>query len=113
MVNAINYSDAFIDTLYTLSHQEITPELQAEARRCLLDGLGSLYGGLELMRGRVDAYLDQLPEVPGGATVIGHGRRASMQDAALSNARMRPSRKPIPVQMGSPSYAARSRYVPR
>ena len=85
MENAINYSDAFIDTLYTLSHQEITRELQAEARRCLLDGLGSLYGGLELMRGRVDAYLGQLPEVPGGATVIGHGRKASMQDAALTN----------------------------
>ena len=85
METAINYSDAFIDTLYTLSHREITADLQAEARRCLLDGLGSLYGGLGLMRGRVDAYLDELPEVPSGATVIGHGRRASMQDAALAN----------------------------
>ena len=86
MEMALNYSDEFIKTLYTLSHAEITPELKAEARRCLLDGLGSLYGGMEIMRGRVDNYLDQLPECPAGATVIGHGRRASMQDAALSNA---------------------------
>lgn len=85
MVQAYNYSDEFVKTLYELSHREIPEELRTEARRCLLDGLGSLYGGLELMRGRVDAYLDQLPEVPGGATVIGHGRRASMQDAALAN----------------------------
>ena len=85
-VPRLNYSDEFVKTLYTLSRKEITPELQAEARKCLLDGLGSLYGGMELMRKHVDAYLDQLPEVPGGASVIGHGRRASMQDAALTNA---------------------------
>ncbi|MBQ4001918.1 MAG: MmgE/PrpD family protein, partial [Lachnospiraceae bacterium] len=84
-VPRLNYSDEFVKTLYTLSRKEITPELQAEARKCLLDGLGSLYGGMELMRKHVDAYLDQLPEVPGGATVIGHERRASMQDAALTN----------------------------
>ena len=86
MEMALNYSDEFVKTLYTLSHAEITPELQAEARRCMLDGLGSLYGGLGLMRERVDKYLDQLPEVPAGASVIGHARRASMQDAALANA---------------------------
>ncbi len=84
-VPKLNYSDEFVKTLCTLSHAEITPDLKAEARRCLLDGLGSLYGGVELMRKHVDAYLDQLPEVPGGATVIGHERRASMQDAALTN----------------------------
>ena len=85
MVAAYNYSDEFVKTLYELSHGEISEEIRTEARRCLLDGLGSLYGGLPLMKERVDAYLDQLPEVPGGASVIGHDRRASMQDAALAN----------------------------
>ncbi|MBP5289289.1 MAG: MmgE/PrpD family protein, partial [Clostridia bacterium] len=86
MENKINYTEAFVDTLYSFATKPIPEKIKAEARKCLLDCTGSLLGGVPAMRARIDKYLDQQPACPDGALVIGHNRRASLQNAALCNA---------------------------
>ena len=83
---SINYTDAFVDTLYTLATRPLPEEIRTMARLCLLEGTGCLLGGVPAMRDRIDKYLDFQPACPDGPTVIGHGRRASLQNAALCNA---------------------------
>ena len=86
MAEKINYTDVFVNTLYTMANSEIPAEVYAEARKCLLDGMGSMIGGTNWLGEKLNKYLDLLPAVPDGATVVGLGRTASMQDAALVNA---------------------------
>ncbi len=86
MGEKINYTDVFVNTLYTMTYKEIPAEVWAEARKCLLDGMGSMIGGTNWMAERVNRYLDLQPEVPTGPTVVNMGRTASLQNAALVNA---------------------------
>ena len=86
METKINYTDAFVETLYSFATRPIPEEIRLEARKCLLEGRGCLLGGVPAMRDRIDKYLDFQPACPDGATVIGHNRRASLQNAALCNA---------------------------
>lgn len=81
-----NYTDIFVNTLYTMANREIPAEVAAEARKCLLDGMGTMIGGTRQMAERVNRYLDLQPAVPDGPSVICMGRRASLQNAALLNA---------------------------
>lgn len=81
-----NYTDILVNTLYTMANREIPAEVMDMARKCLLDGMGSMIGGTNWMHERIHRYLDLQPEVKKGATVVNMGREASLQNAALANA---------------------------
>lgn len=79
-----NLTDQFVDTLHHKATAPMPAEVEQEARKCLLDELGSILAGSVLLRDKVTAYLDLLPKCE-GATVINLNRRASLPDAALIN----------------------------
>ena len=81
-----NYTDIFVNTLYTLANTTPPPEVLSEARKCLLDGMASMIGGSSAMKDRIQSYLLLQPPCPEGATVVNLGRKASLQNAALCNA---------------------------
>ncbi|MBO4411155.1 MAG: MmgE/PrpD family protein [Lachnospiraceae bacterium] len=81
-----NYTDVFVNTLYSLSVREMPAEIMNEARKCLLDGMASMLGGSAAMKENVSRFLDLEPPCPDGVTVVSMDRKASLQSAALANA---------------------------
>ena len=79
----MNLTDTFIDTLYTLKSQPIPPEVKEETRKCILDQVGVTLAGAKLLEDQLGNYLDLFSGEE--ATVIGLGRKASLQNAALVN----------------------------
>ena len=79
----MNLTDTFIDTLYTLKSQPIPPEVKEETRKCILDQVGVTLAGAKLLEDQLGNYLDLFSGEE--ATVIGLGRKASLQNAALAN----------------------------
>lgn len=79
----MNLSDSFVHTLYTLKSQPLPDNVKEDARKCLLDEVGVLFAGAKHQEAVLNAYLDLFPE--GEATVVGLGRKASLQNAALCN----------------------------
>lgn len=71
-----------------LEFDQISPEAVHQAKRYLLDSLGCALGGYG--QHDVRLYLDLMDETagPGGATVIGSGRRVDPISASLANALM-------------------------
>ena len=45
----MNLSDKFVHTLFTLYTQPIPAEILAEARKCLLDEVGTMFAGSRLL----------------------------------------------------------------
>ena len=85
---ARSLTSALTEHLTGMSLQAMSPEALTVAKQCILDWLGvALAGRNEPL---VDILVDELaPEdVAGGATVIGHGRRARFDDAVLINGAM-------------------------
>ena len=80
----MNITDTLVSTLYELANGPIPEEVFFEARKCVLDLLGSMIGGTVLLKDRLNAYLDLMSET-GGSTVVGLGRQASLQNAVLAN----------------------------
>jgi len=77
-------SDKLIRILYEMNTRPLLEEVRQEARICILDELGAMYGGAMQLSDRMKKFLDFQPDVPGGATVVGAGgRKASMEHAAL------------------------------
>ncbi|MBR0359981.1 MAG: MmgE/PrpD family protein [Clostridia bacterium] len=79
----MNLSDTFVHTLYTLKSGPIPEEVKEEARKCLLDEIGTMYAGAMLLHDNLSAYLDMFSGDE--ATAVGFGRKASLQNAALVN----------------------------
>ena len=79
----MNLTDTFIDTLYTLKAQPFPPEVKEETRKCILDQVGVTLAGAKLLEDQLGNYLDLFSGEE--ATVIGLGRKASLQNAALAN----------------------------
>ena len=77
-------SDSLIRILQEMNNSPLPEEVRLEARKCILDELGAIYGGAKQVSDKMRRFLDFQPEVPNGATVIGSGgRKASMGHAAL------------------------------
>ncbi len=79
---------ALTDRLSSMSLQAMTPEAITVAKQCILDWLGvALAGRNEPL---VDILVDELApnDVPDGASLIGRGRRARIDDAVLINGAM-------------------------
>jgi len=79
----MNLSDKFVHTLFTLYTQPIPAEILAEARKCLLDEVGTMFAGSKLLGEKLNAYLDLFSGEE--VTIVGLGRKASLQNAALVN----------------------------
>ena len=79
-----NITDIFTDTLYQLANGPIPEEVMFEARKCVLDLLGSMIGGTAWLKDRLIPYLDLMSEHE-GSTVVNMGRQASLQNAVLVN----------------------------
>ena len=79
-----NLSDKFIELLYARASGELPPEVEREARNCLLDAIGCMLGGSTVFGDRARNYLHSLPKVK-GVTVAGLDEKAAVQDAALWN----------------------------
>lgn len=79
-----NVTDIFVNTIYQMANSPIPEKVYDEARKCVLDLLGSMIGGTVWMKDRLNSYLDLMSE-NGGSTVVGFGRKASMQNATLVN----------------------------
>ena len=79
-----NITDIFVNTLYEMATHPIPEEVLFEARKCVLDLMGSMIGGKVWVKDRLDPYLDLMSERE-GSTVVGFGRRASMQNAVFVN----------------------------
>lgn len=79
----MNLTDVFIDTLFALKEQEIPEGALFMARKCLLEETGLIQAGLLLQREKLQRYLDNFSGED--ATVLGLGRKASMQNAAFAN----------------------------
>ncbi|MBR6572235.1 MAG: MmgE/PrpD family protein [Clostridia bacterium] len=79
----MNLTDTFIHTLYTLKSQPIPPEVKEETRKCILDEVGAMLAGAKLLENQLSSYLNLFSGDE--ATVLGLGRKASLQNAALVN----------------------------
>ncbi len=79
----MNLSDTFIHTLYTLKTGPIPNEVKEEARKCLLDEVGAMLVGANLMKDQLGSYLTMFSG--DDATAVGLGRKTSLQNAALVN----------------------------
>lgn len=79
----MNLTDIFVETLYTLKCRPIPAEIELEARKCLMDEVGTMLAGAELQKEKLNAYLDCFTGED--ATVVSLGRKASLQNAALAN----------------------------
>ena len=80
----MNITDTFVNTLYEMAQGPIPEQVTSEARKCVLDLLGSMIGGRVWLEDRLIPYLDLMSERE-GSTVVGFQRRASLQNAVLVN----------------------------
>ena len=78
-----NLTDVFVETLFTLKNREMPPEIELEARKCLMDEIATILAGSVAQKEKLTKYLDWFSG--DDATVIGFGRKASLQNAAFCN----------------------------
>ena len=79
----MNISDTFIHTLFTLNNGPIPTKVKEEARKCLLDEIGTMIVGAKLLEDKLSCYLGMFSG--SDATVVGMGCKTSLQNAALVN----------------------------
>ena len=79
----MNITDRFVNTLYTLKCRPLPKEIREEARKCLMDEVGTMLAGSALLGEKLGRYLDCFSG--SDATVVGLGRKASLQNTALCN----------------------------
>ena len=79
----MNLTEVFTDTLFTLKNRPLPDEIVLEARKCLMDETGTMLAGAALQKDLLTRYLDCFTGED--ATVVGLGRKASLQNAALAN----------------------------
>src|SRR5690606_19344858 len=76
------------DFIVRLDEQSLPAEVKEKARACLLNGYGIALGGHATPYAPVArrAAIAMDGELPGGATLLGDGRKTSVAGAALANA---------------------------
>ena len=79
----MNHSDSLIGILYEMSRSPFPAEVEKAARICILDELGAVYGGAKQLAPEIERYFELQPRTEDGASVLGCGRTASMEQAAL------------------------------
>jgi len=82
---SINLTDKFIDDLSVLSNATFPDSIVHQAKRCMLDYLGSTLAGARLMQGKGKKLLGFMGGSSGEASVIGFDRKTSAENAAFIN----------------------------
>jgi 2-methylcitrate dehydratase PrpD len=84
-INIPNLTDQFIEELYSLSNSQYSDTIKHQAKRCLLDYIGVTIAGAKILKAKSEHLLNFLGDIAGKATVIGYGRKTSIQSAAFLN----------------------------
>jgi len=82
---SVNLSDQFVDDLFELCEVGFPDAVVHQAKRCLLDYLGSTLAGAQLMQAKGEKLLDHFGTFCGDASVIGFGRKIGAENAAFVN----------------------------
>ena len=80
-----NITDQFIGSLFNHSQAQFSESIKLQAKKCLLDYLGVAFAGARMIDRKGNAILDMLDNTSGGVSVIGFGKKSSIQNAALLN----------------------------
>jgi 2-methylcitrate dehydratase PrpD len=81
----MNPTDILVESIYNLMNAEIPEDVILEAKKCILDFLGTAFAGAEMLKPKNLAYLEHFPNGHGTSTVIGLQKKASMHNAAFIN----------------------------
>jgi 2-methylcitrate dehydratase PrpD len=81
----MNTSDLLVEDIYNLAAEPLPDHVVVQTKKCILDYLGAALAGSAMTKQKCGAYLDCFNANHGEATVIGHARKASIQNAALVN----------------------------
>lgn len=82
----VNAAEQYLHGLLSLSEHPVPERVMERARYCLLDFIGESLAGGKLLSDRMSGYLDMVlgnSNMP--CTVLGHGKKFSMYDAAFVN----------------------------
>jgi len=82
---SVNLTDQFIDDLYEMGRAGFPDSVVHQAKRCLLDYLGSTLAGARLMQEKGEKLLEHMGGSCGDASVIGFGRKIGAENAAFLN----------------------------
>ncbi|WP_407444725.1 MmgE/PrpD family protein [Fibrobacter sp.] len=78
-------TDLFLNNLMAIRPESIPADVYRHARACFLDYLACTLAGARYFSKKTTEYLDEMGAEIGVASVLGLGRKASMQTAALVN----------------------------
>lgn len=80
-----NYTDILTYEIYELMNKPIPESVVIQAKKCLLDYLGTGLAGAVIAKEKCKKYLDLCGDVQDGATVVGYARKAALHNAAFIN----------------------------
>ena len=52
-----NLTDVFVETLFTLKNREMPPEIELEARKCLMDEIATILAGAVAQKERLTKHM--------------------------------------------------------
>ncbi len=81
----LNITDKFLNEIFELGKLDFPDRVVHQAKRCLLDYLGCTLAGSRLMGSKGEKLLEYMGAPSGEASVIGFGRRTSVENAAFIN----------------------------
>lgn len=81
----MNLTDQFITSIMAMWYAQMTPDVIAHTRSCVLDYLGCTIAGAKTIGPKEKTLAMMLPENQGVCSLIGHKQQASVQNAALVN----------------------------
>jgi len=81
----VNYTDRTIRFIQVLNWEDLSPYLQHQSKRCLLDALGALIAGAKTPPARIMAKIAESQFRGSEATILVRGSRASASGAVLAN----------------------------
>lgn len=85
MKNTANITDSLINDLCVLANASLPAEVVQEAKSCLLDYLGVTLAGVPMLESKTNQLLHVLASPEGSSSLIGMGRTATPEIAALVN----------------------------
>ena len=80
-----NVTDRFVNEILELCSAQFSPQVIHQAKRCLMDYIGSTLAGAHLQRDKIERLLASMCDEAGVSSVIGFDRKASVENAAFIN----------------------------
>ena len=79
-------TDVFIDHLYEMGRSEIAPSALEQARLCLLDYKVVTLAGSQVLKKRIDVFLNGVQRQGGNVSILGRTEKTTLHNAAFINA---------------------------